>query len=163
MVYTIKVWIDGGCRGNGTQNATGAAAAVFETEHGDFTWTRLLPSHPPPTSQRAEIDALNLALDQALVLHGELTRRPGLDVKIYSDSRYVVNCMTQWMPRWINNGWRNSAGRSVANRDLLDQAWYLDNELKQRGYVEYLWIPREENEIAHRRCDELLNNPNHWQ
>ncbi|KAJ5966278.1 ribonuclease H1 [Penicillium waksmanii] len=164
MVYTIKIWTDGGCRNHGTPNAIGASAAVFETGPGVYmSWTRSLPSHPPPTSQRAEIDAINLALDQALVFYEELPSYTRLDVTIYSDSRYVVGCMTQWIPRFINNGWRNSAGRPVANRDLLEEAWYLNNELRQRGYVEYRWFPREQNQVADGLCDEEMDNHSHWQ
>lgn len=159
MVYIMEIYTDGGCRGNGQPGAIGAAAAVFKTKYGRYKcWTRSLPSYPPPTNQRAEITAIIVALEQALEKYNELDSNPWLHVKIYSDSRYAVDCMTKWIYKWANNGWINYAGRSVANRDLLEEASDLDDRLKEEGEVEYLWIPREENEIADKLCNENMDN-----
>lgn len=158
MVYIMKIYTDGGCRGNGQPGAIGAAAAVFETKYGRHTaWTRQLPSYPTPTNQRAEITAIILALEQALEKYRELDSNPWLDVKIYSDSRYAVDCMTKWIYKWTKNGWTNAAGNPVANQDLLEEASDLDDRLKDEGNVEYLWIPREENELADKYCNETLD------
>ncbi|KAJ5378518.1 ribonuclease H-like domain-containing protein [Penicillium cosmopolitanum] len=159
MVYIMEIYADGGCRGNGQPTAIGAAAAVFKSKYGNYRgWTRPLPSDPTPTNQRAEITAIIVALEQALKKYEELDGRPYLQVKIYSDSKYAVNCMTKWIYKWTRNGWINSRGREVANRDLLEEASDLDENLKEEGDVEYLWIPREENEIADRMCNEEMDN-----
>lgn len=40
---------------------------------------------------------------------------------VWSDSTYVVNCFRdRWWQGWIRRGWRNSAGKPVANRDLWE-------------------------------------------
>ena len=159
MVYIMEIYTDGGCRGNGQPGAIGAAAAVFKTKYGKYDcWTKSLPSYPPPTNQRAEITAIIVALEQALEKYKELDSNPWLNVKIYSDSRYAVDCMTKWIYKWTKNGWINYAGRSVANRDLLEEASDLDDRLKEEGEVEYLWIPREDNKIADRLCNEDMDN-----
>lgn len=159
MVYIMEIYTDGGCRGNGQPGAIGAAAAVFKSKYGRYNcWTMSLPSYPPPTNQRAEITAIILALKQALERYKELDSDPRLHVKIYSDSRYAVDCMTKWIYKWTKNGWVNYAGRSVANRDLLEEASDLDDTLKEEGEVEYLWIPREDNKIADRLCNENMDN-----
>ncbi|CAI7630175.1 unnamed protein product [Penicillium manginii] len=159
MVYTMEIDIDGGCRGNGTPHAIGAAAAHFKVIGSHYeSWTKPLPSHPRPTNQRAEMEAIILALDRALELYGELVRRPGLDVTIYTDSTYAVDCMTRWIPQWIDNGWTTTGRRPVANKDLLEHAWYLNNQVRLVGCVQYLWIPREQNTIADRLCNENMDN-----
>jgi len=68
--------------------------------------------------------------------------------------RYAVGCMTEWIYKWSSNGWVNSAGSEVANRDLIEEASDLDDRVRDLGRVEYIWIPRAENTVA----DEAVNN-----
>ncbi|RDW83635.1 RNase H [Aspergillus mulundensis] len=159
MVYTMKIYTDGGCRNNGYTNAKGAAAAVFKTRHRTLSYTRKLPSteSPSPTSQRAEITAIIIALEEALRRYRNLASDPYLSVTIYSDSRYAVNCMSEWIYKWSNNGWKNSMGNPVANQDLLRRASSLDDDLRDEGDVEYIWIPRSENFRADELCQEILD------
>jgi ribonuclease HI len=158
MVYIMEIYVDGGCRGNGQPGAIGAAAAIFKKKYGGYdAWTKSLPKYPPPTNQRAEITAIILALEQALEKLEELDTNPYLDVKIYSDSRYAIGCMTNWIYKWARNGWINAAGNEVANRDLIQEASDLDDRLKKEGDVEYIWIPREENQLADRLCNEGMD------
>ena len=77
MVYTMEIYVDGGCRGNGQPGSIGAAAAVFKLRSGNQqAWTKALPQYPPPTNQRAEITAIILALKQALEKLAELHTNP---------------------------------------------------------------------------------------
>lgn len=158
MVYIMEIYVDGGCRGNGQPGAIGAAAAVFKKRNGKYdAWTKSLPPYPPPTNQRAEITAIILALEQALEKLEELDTNPYLEVKIYSDSRYAIGCMTDWIYKWTRNGWINAAGNEVANRDLIQEASHLDDRLKEEGDVEYIWISREGNQLADRLCNENMD------
>jgi len=158
MVYTMEIYVDGACRGNGQPGSVGAAAAVFKFRSGgQNASTTILPRYPPPTNQRAEISAIILALEQALEKFDELHTNPWLDVKIYSDSRYAIGCMTEWVSKWVSNGWINAAGKEVANRDLIQQASDLQDRLRQEGKVAYIWIPREKNQDADRYCNQALD------
>lgn len=55
------------------------------------------------------------------------------------------------------NGWRNAAGDEVANRDLIEEANDLHCELKEEGVVDYIWIPRDENDVANDMCNRALD------
>lgn len=35
------------------------------------------------------------------------------------DSQYAMNAVTKWLPGWKRNGWKTSAGKPVANRELV--------------------------------------------
>ena len=63
--------------------------------------------------------------------------------------------MNVWLYKWIKNGWTNHAGNEVANRDLIEKAWKMI--LREKGDVEYIWIPRREYELADELADELCN------
>lgn len=66
--------------------------------------------------------------------------------------------MTKWIYKWANNGWTNAAGNEVANRDLIEEASALDDRLKEEGDVEYIWIPREENQRADEMCNDDMDD-----
>lgn len=158
MVYIMRMYVDGGCRRNGYEDAIGAAACVIQKKWGrTSTWTRSLPSHygcPTPTSQRAELTAIIQALEIALQEYQELDGNPNLRLTIHTDSKYAHGCMTDWIYKWTRNGWVNAAGNQVANRDLIEKASDLDDQVKELGTVDYVWIPRSENQDA----DEAVSN-----
>ena len=158
MVYTMNMKIDGGCRRNGYSNAIGAAAVVVLRKYGGWrSWTRDLPSYPTPTSQRAELTAIIFALETALEKVQELNNNPTVRVNIDTDSKYAHGCMTDWSFKWRNNGWINSAGNEVANRDLIEEAVELDGRLENYGKVTYGWIPRAQNSIADQAVGDRLD------
>lgn len=156
MVFNV----DGGCRGNGTPYATGAAACCLQKPfRNQYKYkTRKLDKYPvAPTSQRAEITAIIMALEWALERYDELQGYPGLRVTIKSDSRYAVNCMTDWIYKWVQNGWTNSRGFEVKNRDLIEEASDLDDRVTALGEVEYVWVPRADNVDADSECQRALD------
>lgn len=159
MVYIMQIYVDGGCRGNGQPGSIGSAAACFKNRWGKYDcWTRdLNRGGAVPTNQRAEIAAIILALELALEKYEKLDSNPDLKVEIFSDSRYAVGCMTEWIYKWSRNGWRNAAGKPVANQDLIKEASDLDDRLAEEGEVEYTWIPRSQNEVADQSCNEALD------
>lgn len=62
------------------------------------------------TNQRAELTAILRALNIA-PLHREVT--------IYTDSKYSIDCVTNWYKNWKKNNWTNAKGKPVENKDLV--------------------------------------------
>ena len=150
MTYTMRMWVDGGCRGEAHGGPVGAAAAVVEDNSGKIeTHTAVLPASPIPTSQRAELTAIILALEQAA------ERQPALSfstermlVTIYTNSNYARGCMTGWVPAAIDERCVGSVGRGVGNRDLIEHAVNLQSQIEQSGRVVYEWIGSDQNHRA---------------
>jgi ribonuclease HI len=93
------VYTDGACHGN---PGPGGWAWAIPGQRGRSGYA------PRTTNQRMEIQA---ALDAIQAVPGPLL--------VVSDSTYVVNCIThRWYAGWLRKGWRNVAGRPVANQDL---------------------------------------------
>ncbi|KAI1088507.1 ribonuclease H-like domain-containing protein [Rostrohypoxylon terebratum] len=160
MVYKMKFYVDGGCRNNGYTNAIGAAAACLKNRYGKYRIrTRVLDTDEYyATNQRAELLAMILALEWALERYEELDGYPRLQLTIYSDSRYAVGCLNEWMDRWVANGWMNSRGMPVANRDLIEEAYDLEDKVRDLGSVLYEYIPRSENTVADTACNDALDD-----
>ena len=160
MALIIEFYVDGGCRGNGRPGAIGVAAAVRRYRNGrEKCRTRQLDTYDyNATSQRAEILAIILALEWAMEAYENSNTSPRIDVTIHSDSKYAVNCMNQWIAKWLDNEWTTSVGGSVANQDILQEAIEAENRVLSVGNVVYEWVPRAEVHGADEICKEELDN-----
>ncbi|KAJ7241010.1 ribonuclease H-like domain-containing protein [Mycena haematopus] len=147
MPYQIDVWTDGACRGNGQPGAVGGAGAWFSKPlNGSKRWSRALPQYPIPTNQRAELAGVILALELAT------ERRAQLD----NDPFFILTIHTR--DTLLTNGWSNARGVPVVNRDLIEEASDMIDEINDGGRVDFKWVPRAENEeadrLANEACDE---------
>jgi ribonuclease HI len=58
------------------------------------------------------------------------------EVEVVSDSKYVILGITEWITGWMNNGWRNAAKKPVMNRELWEELYELNKEVKPKwSYV----------------------------
>lgn len=105
----LEVWTDGSCPGNGTEKAC-AGLGVFFGTNDPRNLSERLPGRQ--TNQRAELMAAIRAVEQLNA------QKPLLgaddEVKIYSDSQYVVSGITSWIIKWRAVGWR----AKVLNKDI---------------------------------------------
>lgn len=72
------------------------------------------------------------------------------DLKVFCDSKYVINALTKWMPGWKRKGWKKADGKDVLNKDLLEQ---LDSALKGRD-VEFEWVKGHSNHAMNEAADD---------
>lgn len=108
-----EIYTDGACSRNGKPGA----AAGIGLYYGPYN--RMNLSEPLPgsiqTNQRAELAAILRAYMSIVKM------KNGMRYKIYTDSAYAIDCVTKWYKTWRNNGWRNSNGCAVSNRDLIEK------------------------------------------
>ncbi|MBG0857522.1 ribonuclease HI [Streptomyces spinoverrucosus] len=62
---------------------------------------------------------------------------PGVPLEIRMDSQYAIKAVTTWLPGWKRNGWKTSAGKPVANQDLVVRI----DELLDGRTVEFRYVP----------------------
>ena len=138
----VEGYCDAACSGN---PGPGAAAAILVALDGDQVAKELevvSPVTPMTTNQREELKGAILILEQL--------KRP-TRLAITSDSRYLVDGMTRWLPGWIRKGWRNAGGAPVANQDL----WQQLIELSGRHEVSWHWVKGHAGHPYNERCDKL--------
>ena len=112
------VYTDGACSGN-----PGPGGWAWAVPGG--AWAT--GAEPHTTNQRMEVTAV---LEAVRALPGTLD--------VVSDSTYVVNCFRDgWWQGWLARGWRNSAGKPVANRDLWEPLIEL---YRSRGDITLRWV-----------------------
>ena len=74
-------------------------------------------------------------------------------VDVYTDSRYVQQGISEWLPGWKANGWRTAAKKPVKNADL----WQQLDEVNQKHTVSWHWVKGHVGHAGNERADELAN------
>lgn len=140
-----------------------AAACASRNQEGEYfeTQTQSLPPDPKITNQRAELLGVVIGLRQALERTTALAENPSLMFNIYTNSRHAVMCMALWRHKWESRGWKTFTGKQAPDRDLLEEATFLHNTLKEWGEVNYILITKTENEYAYRLCHEDVDRQIH--
>ena len=145
MSGLVEIYTDGACRGNPGPGGWGVLLRYNSIEK------ELYGAEAQTTNNRMELMAAIRALQ-------ELKRR--CRVRLTTDSTYVKNGITQWLPDWKRRDWRTANKKPVKNADL----WRQLDDLSARHDIEWCWVRghsgHEENEhadsLANRAIDELL-------
>ena len=159
---TLLVHTDGGCRNNGYSNAC-AAFGVFFGPDSQYNTCGLLHPSLRQTSIRAEIHALEQALVivQSILQDSANSDLEVTEVYFATDSEYLVNCLTRWMPGWKQNGGRKADGKPVAHFKVLealsDETDCLVNLWNEPIYCRLWHVPRSHNEQADHLVKRALN------
>ncbi|GAA3682202.1 hypothetical protein GCM10022237_46270 [Nocardioides ginsengisoli] len=132
----IEVYTDGACE----RNPGGRGGWGWVVDEDTFG----LGGDPSTTNQRMEIRA---ALEAVRAVPGSLT--------VWSDSRYVVDCLTKvWWKAWETNGWKNSKKQPVANRDLWEQLI----EATSGRTITFRWVKGHSGVQLNEVADRLANS-----
>ncbi|MFI9828999.1 ribonuclease H [Streptomyces sp. NPDC051913] len=73
---------------------------------------------------------------------------PDVPLEIRMDSQYAMKAVTTWLPGWKRNGWKTSAGKPVANQELVVRI----DELLDGRTVDFRYVP------AHQVDGDRLND-----
>ena len=72
---------------------------------------------------------------------------------IETDSKYAINCSTIWLPGWKKKGWKNSQGKPVRNRPLIEA---IEQEIQTRpGSVRFIWVKGHAGDTFNEKVDTL--------
>ena len=75
------------------------------------------------------------------------------EVRLTTDSQYVVKGMTEWMKGWISNGWKTASRQPVKNREL----WQELEKVSRPHDIEWIWVKGHNGHPQNERCDQLAN------
>jgi ribonuclease HI len=137
-----KIFTDGGCEPNPGQAASGVA--VYRGGLVSELWYGLY--NPQGTNNTAELNALHQAL---LMAENEVAKQE--PVAIFCDSKYAIQCVTQWAVNWEKKGWKKPGGE-IKNLALIQRMYALYMKLKKSVQVLHVngHVGVEGNELADR-------------
>ena len=117
----IKIYTDGSCLenpGNG-----GWAAIIID----DGKKTQIKGSKKNTTNNQMELLAPIEALKKI---------PKGSEVQIFTDSKYVMSGITEWIHNWKKNGWKTADKQPVKNKELWEKLDLLNNEFE----ISWNWV-----------------------
>ena len=133
---SVAIYTDGACSGN--PGPGGWGAVLLSGGHR----RELSGAAPDTTNNRMELTAAIRAL--------EALTRPS-QVALYTDSTYLRDGITRWLPNWKARGWRTAAKSPVKNRDL----WEALDALARRHDVSWHWVKAHAGNPENERADTL--------
>ncbi|KOC59429.1 Ribonuclease H1, partial [Habropoda laboriosa] len=107
----VNVYTDGACSSNGYKTAQAGIGVWF----GD--------NHPLNVSEAVVGRATNnVAEIQAVIVAAKQAKKAGIkNLKIITDSKFLISCINIWMRKWKTNGWITTANKPVINKvELLE-------------------------------------------
>ncbi len=136
MNNKIIIYTDGASRGN---PGPGGWAAIILKGHDV---EEIAGRNDKTTNNRMELTATIEALKK---ISGEN------QIKIFTDSEYLINGITKWVFGWNNKGWKTASGGAVLNKDL----WQELMAISQNKEIEWFKVKGHSGHPANERVDEL--------
>ncbi len=132
----VEIYSDGACSGNPGPGGWGTIL------RWNGTVKELSGFDPETTNNRMELTA---------AIEGIASLKRPCSVHLTTDSKYLVQGITEWIHGWIRRGWKNSKKEAVANRDLWERLF----ELTRTHHVEWKWVRGHAGHRENERCDTL--------
>ena len=135
----VQIFTDGACKGNPGPGGWGALLRKGETEK------ELSGAEADTTNNRMEMTAAIEAL--------KALKRP-CTVDLYTDSKYLIDGITKWLPGWQKRGWKTADKKPVKNEDL----WRELAALNAKHRISWHWVKGHSGHAENERVDRLASD-----
>ena len=135
----VHMATDGACKGNPGPGGWGVVIRAGDKEK------ELSGGEKLTTNNRMELTAAIKGL--------EALKRP-CRVVLSTDSRYVMDGLTKWLPGWLRNGWRTAAKQPVKNADL----WQELVAAAAPHQIRWEWVKGHAGHPENERADKLASD-----
>ncbi len=132
----ISIYTDGSCL---TNPGNGGWAAIISEEK---EIRKISGSEKNTTNNRMELLAPINALKEV---------NTDIEIKIYTDSQYVKNGITEWINTWLANNWKTSKKEDVKNKDLWIELYNLNKSLN----IQWNWVKAHDGNPMNEEVDLL--------
>ncbi|NET73034.1 MAG: ribonuclease HI [Sphaerospermopsis sp. SIO1G2] len=142
MGWVDSIYTDGACTGNPGPGGWGLVVYFSDGsvhEMGDAS--------SYTTNNKMEMQAAIAALEFFT------NSRQTQPITLYTDSEYLINCVTKWIHGWKKRGWKKSDGKPVQNQDLLENLDQLNNKL-----IQWQHVRGHSGNIGNERCDVIARS-----
>ena len=138
MTQLVEMYTDGACRGNPGKGGWGVLLRYGDAEKVLYGGEKLT------TNNRMELTAVIKGLEA-------LTK--SCRIKITTDSKYVLQGVTEWMPNWKKRSWRTANKKPVLNVEL----WQQLDEVVAQHEIEWDWVKGHSGHPENELADQLAN------
>ncbi len=132
----IEIFTDGACSGNPGPGGWGALLRWKDQEK------ELSGYEKETTNNRMELMAAIMALESL---------KRAATIKLYTDSNYLKDGITKWLPGWQKRGWKTADNQPVKNKDL----WQRLQQAATPHQIDYIWVRGHDGHVENERVDAL--------
>ena len=151
----IKLYCDGGCRGNGKEKVIGAWAYVVLDENNNVLEKNSNVDEECSTNIRAEMYALSEGL-KAIAMMSEIEEIENIEIEVFTDSKFICDCFNlKWIDFWLSNNWIKKDKKPVANKDLWELLLALESLFNNN--IKYNFCKGHNGIEFNEMCDNLVN------
>lgn len=144
----MKIYTDGSCSGNGSENSKGAFGIVVIDNDNKVNFCYKSKLNKSTTNNKEELLALLFSFKIAEKDKNEIYH-------IYSDSIYAIKCYSEWADAWKKNGWVKSDKRPILNLNIIQEGY---NIYKNSNNIFLYHIKGHNNIIYNELADSLATN-----
>lgn len=138
MTDKVIIYTDGACKGNPGPGGWGFFMKYKEHEK------KCYGGEHETTNNRMELTAAIKAL--------EALNKPS-KIALHTDSKYVLQGITEWMDNWKKRGWKTAAKKPVKNEGL----WRRLDALIENHDIDWIWVKGHSGDEGNERADMLAN------
>ena len=135
---TVIIYTDGACRGNPGPGGWGVLI-----EYGELS-KQLYGGDVSTTNNKMELTAAIMALKEI---------KEPCEIILYTDSKYVLQGIKEWIHNWKKRGWRGANKKPVKNIDL----WKELDELRDKHNIKWNWVKGHSGDPGNETADMLAN------
>jgi ribonuclease HI len=132
------MYTDGACRGNPGPGGWGVILSYRDRNK------KLSGFDPQTTNNRMELTA---------AIEGLRALSRACDIELNTDSKYVLQGISEWIESWKSNGWKTAAKKPVKNVDLWQS---LDEQVKKHR-INWHWVKGHAGIEGNEMADQLAN------
>ena len=134
----VIIYTDGACRGNPGPGGWGALIRFDSVEKEIFG---------------GQANTTNNQMELSAAIEGLSILTEPCNVELFTDSKYVMDGITQWIQNWKKNNWRTAAKKDVKNKEL----WQKLDQLIAQHQVQWRWVKGHSGDAGNEAADLLAN------
>ena len=134
----VIIYTDGACRGNPGPGGWGALIKFDAAEKEIFG---------------GQNNTTNNQMELSAAIEGLSILKEPCNVELFTDSKYVMDGITQWIQNWKKNNWKTSAKKEVKNKEL----WQQLDQLMAYHQVQWQWVKGHSGDPGNETADLLAN------
>ena len=135
---TVIIYTDGACRGNPGPGGWGVLIEYGQSRK------QLYGGDISTTNNKMELTAAIMALKEI---------KEPCEIILYTDSKYVLQGIEEWIHNWKKRGWRGANKKPVKNIDL----WKELDELRDEHNIKWNWVKGHSGDPGNETADMLAN------